>query len=130
MDSQYIGLLEIGTPAQTFTTMFDSGSSNLWVLGSDCAGNKNCKGHTLFNEKQSSTFKSSTEKLEIPYGSGTIAGLVGHDTVSVGGIEVKSVGFGIMDEFVEGEWAGSEFDALCGIAFPALAEDSIEPLFT
>src|SRR5574343_122112 len=75
MNTQYFVDVQVGTPAQTFTVVPDTGSSNLWVYSSKC-WNLVCLYHTKYDASKSSTYKADGTKFDITYGSGSISGTV------------------------------------------------------
>lgn len=59
-DAQYYGPVSIGTPKQNFTTVYDTGSSNLWVPSTLCSiFSLGCDFHTQYNAKTSSTYTAN-----------------------------------------------------------------------
>ncbi|KAM9605977.1 LOW QUALITY PROTEIN: pepsin A-5 [Morphnus guianensis] len=82
LDNEYFGTISIGTPPQEFTVIFDTGSSNLWVPSVYCSSLA-CSNHKRFNPADSSTFVSTNESVSIAYGTGSMTGVLGYDTVTV-----------------------------------------------
>eukprot|EP00927_Polykrikos_kofoidii_P078700 TRINITY_DN75513_c0_g1_i1.p1 TRINITY_DN75513_c0_g1~~TRINITY_DN75513_c0_g1_i1.p1 ORF type:complete len:579 (-),score=75.20 TRINITY_DN75513_c0_g1_i1:10-1746(-) len=103
-NSQYYGDFTIGSPAQKFTAVFDTGSGIVWVPGGGCKSGV-CQNHPRFDSQVSTTFSgqgvSATlpasasrgkgqkfdaalppPKSEIHYGTGKVEYETGNDTLS------------------------------------------------
>ncbi|XP_051849034.1 chymosin-like [Antechinus flavipes] len=128
LDSQYFGKIYIGTPPQEFTVVFDTGSSNLWVPSVYCNSTA-CENHHRFSPSESSTFSGTDEPLSIQYGTGSMEGVLGYDTVSVTNIVVPDQVFGLSTQEPGNIFTYAEFDGILGLGYPSLAEDQATPVF-
>ncbi|KAI4902289.1 hypothetical protein NFI96_034711, partial [Prochilodus magdalenae] len=126
-DLSYYGQISIGTPPQSFLVIFDTGSSNLWVPSVNCSSQA-CMNHNQFNPEDSSTFQSTNESLSIQYGTGSMTGVLGYDTVTVGGISVQNQIFGL-SESEASFMASMTADGILGLAFQSISSDSATPVF-
>ncbi|KAM4610041.1 pepsin A-like [Polymixia lowei] len=126
-DLSYYGVISIGTPPQSFSVIFDTGSSNLWIPSVYC-NSQACQNHRKFNPQQSSTFKWGSQALSIQYGTGSMTGYLAIDTVEVGGISVPNQVFGISQ--TEAPFmAHMSADGILGLAFQSIASDNVVPVF-
>ncbi|KAL4658665.1 pepsin A-like [Arapaima gigas] len=126
-DLSYYGSISIGTPGQSFNVIFDTGSSNLWVPSTYCSSPA-CTNHVQFNPDESSTFVSTNQTVSIQYGTGSMTGILGYDTVDVGGISITNQIFGLSETeatFMEYMQA----DGILGLAFPSIAASGATPVF-
>ncbi|NXU88369.1 PEPA protein, partial [Xiphorhynchus elegans] len=122
------GTISIGTPAQEFTVVFDTGSSNLWVPSVFCSSPA-CRNHNRFNPADSSTFVSTNDTLFIAYGTGSMSGVLGYDTVNVAGINVQDQIFGLAETEPGSFFYYTPFDGILGLAFPSIASSGATPVF-
>ncbi|KAK9515430.1 hypothetical protein VZT92_026079 [Zoarces viviparus] len=126
-DLSYYGMISIGTPPQSFSVIFDTGSSNLWVPSVYCSSQA-CKNHRRFNPPKSSTFQLGDQTLSIQYGTGSMTGHLAIDNVEVGGITVSKQMFGISK--TEAPFMASmAADGILGLAFQSIASDDVVPVF-
>lgn len=130
MNSQYYGTISLGTPAQSFSVIFDTGSSDLWVAGSGCAL-LSCGLHKKYKSSASSTYVQNGTDFHIMYGSGPVSGFQSVDQLNIGGIVVENQEFA---EVTDAKGLGiayilGKFDGILGLAFPILSVNKVPTPF-
>ncbi|KAI4364639.1 hypothetical protein MLD38_020701 [Melastoma candidum] len=129
LDAQYYGEIGIGSPPQTFTVIFDTGSSNLWVPSAKCYFSVACYFHTKFKASRSSTYKRIGKDISITYGSGTVSGFLSQDNVKIGNLIVKDQVF--MEATREGSltFVLAKFDGILGLGFQNISVGNVVPVW-
>lgn len=130
MDAQYYGEISIGTPAQNFTVVFDTGSSNLWVPSSKCPLlDIACMLHNKYKATASKTYKADGRKIQIKYGKGSMKGYISLDTVCIAGLCAKNQPFAEATSEPGMTFIMAKFDGILGMAFPEIAVLGLSPVF-
>lgn len=129
MDAQYFGEIDIGTPTQKFTVIFDTGSSNLWVPSAKCHFSVACFFHAKYKASQSGTYKKNGTSAAIHYGTGAISGFFSQDNVKVGDLVVKN------QDFIEATrepgitFLAAKFDGILGLGFQEISVGHAVPVW-
>lgn len=127
-NTQYVGEIRLGSPAQEIPVIFDTGSGNLWVTSSLCSA-VSCKDHLSYNRNKSLSFRRLGLGLQVTFGTGNVMGEINQDVLEIGGIEILKQKFAeILDESGEVFSAG-KFSGILGLGYPQMAPYNINPVF-
>ncbi|KAH8697215.1 putative aspartic-type endopeptidase [Talaromyces proteolyticus] len=80
-DFSYFFSMDFGSKNQSMWMLFDTGGTNTWTFGSNCTVQA-CELHNTFGSNGSTTLQVSTQPFDVGYGTGTVSGVLGTDTVS------------------------------------------------
>jgi len=134
-NAQYYGVVKIGSPAQEFQVIYDTGSSNLWIPEVGCVhcGYKLIHGgKNKYDSEASDTFVEDGSEFSIQYGSGAVSGVFAQDTVVLADdITVENQKFAtIHDAGGMGlAYAFSFFDGILGLGFDSISVGGAETVF-
>jgi cathepsin D len=129
-DAQYYGEIQLGSPPQSFSVVFDTGSANLWVPSAKCKGfNLPCLLHHRYTSQHSSTYNQDGTPFAIKYGSGSMTGFISRDVLRIGGLEVANTTFAEATTEPGVAFIMSKFDGILGLAFAAISVDGMLPVF-
>uniref|UniRef100_A0A383VHK1 Peptidase A1 domain-containing protein n=1 Tax=Tetradesmus obliquus TaxID=3088 RepID=A0A383VHK1_TETOB len=141
-DYLYYVTLGIGTPAQPFLLVVDTGSANLWVPSSSCSS-LDCTQRAQYNPAASRTSKVLGKAVPIRYGSGgSVLAVLVDDAVTLpasnssssssssfaGGARFMQT-FGMATQIQQpnaSSDATQPWDGIMGMALPALAAGSVQ----
>jgi len=128
MNAQYYTEISLGTPAQTFKVILDTGSSNLWVPSKQCTSIA-CFLHTKYDSSASQTHKANGTTFEIQYGSGSMEGFVSNDNLIIGDLTLEGQDFAEATKEPGLAFAFGKFDGILGLAYDTISVNHIVPPF-
>ncbi|KAK0522991.1 hypothetical protein OC835_006393 [Tilletia horrida] len=114
-DVGYIATIQIGSNHKPFRMLIDSGSADTWVASSSCTacGSK----HQRLGTDTSSTFKPTSNKFSITYGTGSVSGYLAHDDVDIAGLKLANHTLGVaLQQSRDFTDPSVPFDGLMGLA--------------
>ncbi|KAI0951743.1 hypothetical protein AcV7_007755 [Taiwanofungus camphoratus] len=123
------GAITVGTPPQSFSVDFDTGSSDLFLPGPDCTAH--CDGHRSYNPGASSTSQKLEKPFTLAYGDGSsVSGQEYSDNVGIAGLTASGATLGAAAVYSQG-FSTADFppDGLMGMAFQSISQYNAPPVF-
>ena len=126
----YLGVIYIGNPPQKMKCIFDTGSSNAWILNYKTDVGKPPKGFEI--PKSSTCKKCSEEWVDMSFGSGSLGGHFYRDDIRLGEgpnqIIIKDQSFGNVEK-QKTIFSENNFDGLIGMSYPKISHKRLRGLF-
>lgn len=130
----FFGKISIGSPAQNFAVVFDTGSGNLLVPADDCKSEA-CRAHARFLQSKSPTMKevycdgtpyaedqeAPHDEVTITFGTGEIWGRCVQDNVCIGSVCDRG-SFIVATYESRNPFKAFAFDGVLGLGLPSMSQ--------
>lgn len=120
MNTQYMAEITVGTPAQKFTVIPDTGSANVWIYDSACEAVA-CLYHRTFKHDASTSFVADGSPFVLHYGSGGVTGIQAFDNVGFGTTVAEKFHLGMIQQVDAIAFLASDMEGIIGLAFPEIS---------
>ena len=102
----------VGTPQQCFDVILDTGSARLWLNEGQLVNED--KSKPLYNRRQSSTYRTINDYVELTYLTSSAFTIEGSDIVSIGDVKIEKFPFYLS----EGGFGYTERNGIFGFGYP------------
>jgi hypothetical protein len=135
--SEYYGQVSVGSPPQSFTVVFDTGSGNLLLPSQECV-DEACSSHKRFDSALSATAlqvadadhpnqkvgaDGSRDVVTITFGTGEMSGVYVRDNICLGNGDICcQANFVAATEESDEPFSLVPFDGILGLSLPQMAE--------
>jgi cathepsin D len=119
LDAQYFGDIGIGSPAQIFRVVFDTGSTQFWIPSIHCVpSNVACSVHAQYDSSKSSTYVANGTDVEIIFGLGSLSTYLSVDVITIGDIKIQNQGFCEVINESGTNLENFKFDGILSLGYP------------
>eukprot|EP00392_Amoebophrya_sp_AT5.2_P001444 g1446.t1 len=132
--SQHLGTIYFGENKQPASVIFDTGSTNLWVL-SDLCKSETCltsdePAYGIEKSGANAHYFADQSRLEITFGSGTLAGPQAVDSITVARHFIKTQPFAMIEEERGSVFKTLRYGGIMGLAFESMAAHGMVGVMT
>ena len=139
LQSSWLGLSQANVSTDTFNVILDTGSSDLWLAGSECTSHSGCEDQvplydsTISASVQLKNVSTPTEGSQpagfnVSYGSGEASGRLVSDTVEMAGYSVTNQTFASIQHVTDGLLEGN-VSGIMGLGFQSIAASQAMPFW-
>ncbi|KAF2424812.1 acid protease [Tothia fuscella] len=120
-DFSYFSAFKFGNSNEEYYLLLDSAASNTWVMAAGCTSNA-CGVHNILGPSDSSTLSVLDSNFAVSYGTGSVKGNLGTDTLHFSTISVPLT-FGL-GTTVSDEFSSYPMDGILGLGRPDTITES------
>ncbi|KAE8453042.1 hypothetical protein EG329_012229 [Mollisiaceae sp. DMI_Dod_QoI] len=120
-DYSYFAQVQLGSSSTPMYMLLDTGAGSSWIMGSTCNSGP-CSIHSLYNPSTSTTYKALDQSFGVSYGSGSVSGTLGTDTLTLAGLKLPMT-LGIVN-YTSNDFNAFPMDGILGLSLDKSSDPS------